>query len=157
MELSCKSYLAGLFLKLLHGAVLQKLSYKGMSQTFAWNCHAEVAFRSFASSFCVNVSCESCLSKLFLKLLYGTVVFFRAVHVDSSFCWKVCRIILGEVLGAVLGAVYFMKPGWDHFCGKGRGLCPRRQFGHSCIKVGHSWLDTLEIKYSSVLVFRVWV
>ena len=74
----------------------------------------------------------------------------HGVDMDSSFCWEVCVIDLGEVLGAVLGAVYFMKPGWDHFCGKGRGLCPRRQFGHSCIKVGHSWLDTLKIKYSRV-------
>ena len=76
----------------------------------------------------------------------------HGVDMDSSFCWEVCVIDLGEVLGAVLGAVYLMKPGWDHFCGKGRGLCPRRQFGHSCIKVGHSWLDTLEIKYSIMLL-----
>ena len=89
MELSCKSYLAGLFLKLLHGAVLQKLPCKAISQAFAWSCHAEVAFQSYSSSFCMKVSCKSCLVELFLQLLYGTVV-------QKLPCVKYCSVSPGS-------------------------------------------------------------
>ena len=57
MELSCKSYLLKVF-----------------SKAPAWNCRAKVAFPSYLSSFCVELSRKRCLVKLFLKLLHGTVM-----------------------------------------------------------------------------------
>ena len=86
MEVSCKSCLAKLFLKLLHGAVLQKLPYKAISQAFAWNCHAEVAF-----------------AKLFLKLLCESVVQKLPFETISlAFVWN-CRakVALCEILFSI--------------------------------------------------------
>ena len=74
MELSHKSCLAKLSLKLLHGTVVQKLSYKAISLTFACNCRPEAALQNYVLSFCMELSCKSCLAKQFLKLLYGAVV-----------------------------------------------------------------------------------
>ena len=83
-KLLCK-----IIVKLLHGAFLQKLPYKAISQAFAWNCHAEVAFQSYSSSFCMKVSCKSCLLKLFLQLLYRTVV-------QKLPCVKYCSVSPGS-------------------------------------------------------------
>ena len=63
-----------LFLKLLRGTVVQKLPSQATYQAFAWNCRAKVALWSYFLSFCMELSCTSCLAKLFLKLLHGTVI-----------------------------------------------------------------------------------
>ena len=86
MELSCKSCPAKLFLKLLHGAVLQKLPYSAISQAFAWNCHAEVA-----------------CAKLFLKLLYESVVQKLTFESISLACvWNCCaKVALCEILFSI--------------------------------------------------------
>ena len=61
-------------MKLLRGAVLQKLPYKAVSSALAWNCHAEVVF-----------------AKLFLKLLCESVVQKLSFEVISlAFVWN-CR------------------------------------------------------------------
>ena len=57
MELSCTSYFSEAF-----------------SKASVWNCRARVAFPSYLSSFCVELSRKSCLVKVFLKLLHGAVV-----------------------------------------------------------------------------------
>ena len=62
-------FLAELSLKLLHGTVVQKLSYKAISLTFACNCRPEAALQNYVLSFCMELSCKSCLAKRFLKLL----------------------------------------------------------------------------------------
>ena len=91
MELSCIGGFARLFLKLLHGtacgscriklfldflhgAVVQKLPCKTISEAFAWSCPAKVALQSYFLSFCMELSCRSCLLKPFLKLLCESVV-----------------------------------------------------------------------------------
>ena len=73
VELSCKSCVAELLLNLLHGAVLQKLPFETIAQAFAWHHCARVVFRSYFFSFFMELSRESCLAELFLKILYGTV------------------------------------------------------------------------------------
>ena len=91
MELSCKSCLAKLFLKLLHRAVLQKLPYKAISQAFVWNCDAEVEV-AFAKLF-LKLLCESVVQELLLelvlKLLYGTVM-------QKLPCVKTCSVFPGS-------------------------------------------------------------
>ena len=57
MELSCTTYF-----------------FEAFSKASAWNCGAKVAFPSYLSSFCVEMSRKSCLVELFLKLLHGTVM-----------------------------------------------------------------------------------
>ena len=57
MELSCKSYF-----------------FEAFSKASAWNCRAKVAFQSYLSSFCVELSRKSCLVKLFPQLLHGTLM-----------------------------------------------------------------------------------
>ena len=66
--------LAELSLKLLHGAVVQKLSYKAISLTFACNCRPEAALQNYFLSFCIELSCKNDLAKLFHKRLHGAVV-----------------------------------------------------------------------------------
>ena len=70
MELSCTSYFSEAF-----------------SKASVWNCRARVAFPSYLSSFCVELSRKSCLVKVSLKLLHGTVmqtlpyeVFLESLH-----------------------------------------------------------------------------
>ena len=72
MELSCKSCLAKLFPEFLHGAVVQKLLHEATCLAFAWN-YAKASFQSYFSSFYVELSCKSCLSKLIVKLWFGIV------------------------------------------------------------------------------------
>ena len=74
MELSGKSRLAKLLLSLLHGTVIPRLPCKAIPCAFDYNCRAKYSFRSYFSGSCVALSCMSCLLKLFLKLLFGTVV-----------------------------------------------------------------------------------
>ena len=90
MTLSCIDGFAKLFLKLLHGpacrsclmklfldlheAVVQKLPCKTISGASAWSCPAKVALPSYFLSFCMKLSCRSCLPKLFPKLLSESVV-----------------------------------------------------------------------------------
>ena len=74
LELSCKRCLAKLFLKPWHGAVVQKLPCRTFSEAVAWSCPAKVALQSYFLSFCMELSCRGCLSKLFLKLLCESVV-----------------------------------------------------------------------------------
>ena len=127
MKLSCKSCLAKLFLKLLYATVVQKLSLGYISEAFAWSCpakvalqsyflsfcmdcHAEVAFQSYSSSFCMKVLCKSCLLKLFLQLLYGTVVqklpcvkYYQYLQAPETCFW-----VMAKILGAgwvMLGAI----------------------------------------------------
>ena len=65
----------------------ENIAFQSYLAAFAWNCRAKVASRAFACnccaraalqnyflSFCVELSCKSCLAKLFLELLHGTVV-----------------------------------------------------------------------------------
>ena len=134
MALSRKRSFAKLFLKLLHETIVQKLSYEVISSTFAWHCHAKAALRSSSLSFCLQLSCKSCLWELFLKLLHGTVVqtlpfeaipraFQRVWNCNAKFALQIylsrknigqhfhhapmCFWIMAEVLGAawaVLGA-----------------------------------------------------
>ena len=89
---------------MLHGGFVHKLPFAAASEAsawnrrekvalqsylaaFAWNCRANVASRVFAcnccakaalqnyfSSFCVELSCRSCVAKLFLNLLRGAVL-----------------------------------------------------------------------------------
>ena len=70
MELSCTSYF-----------------FEAFSKASVWNCRARVAFPSYLSSFCVELSRKSCLVKVFFKLLHGTVmqtlpyeVFLESLH-----------------------------------------------------------------------------
>ena len=65
-----------LFLKLLHGSVVQKLLHELLHA----KCQAKVlgavwamlgAIKSLCSWCCMQLSCTSCLAKLFLKLLRG--------------------------------------------------------------------------------------
>ena len=72
VELSRKSRIAKLLLKLLHGTVMQKLPCEAISWVFAWSCRAKVASWSYLFSFCMEL-CKSFLPKLFLQLLRGTV------------------------------------------------------------------------------------
>ena len=129
MQLGCTSCLAKLFLKLLHGTVVQKLrselflkrlfgtvaqtlsceaisqgrmsisipgrcsvflsNGRGLGRSLSYVCWAQsnqsvrdaacsspaqVALRSYFLSFCMELSCQSCLAELFLKLSHGTVV-----------------------------------------------------------------------------------
>ena len=100
MELSCQSCLAKLFLKLLrgpvvqnllckaifellHGTVMQKLPCEGIAQAFAWNCRAKAALRNCFWSFGMELSCKSCLAKLFHKLLHGAVK--QNMHLEAIF------------------------------------------------------------------------
>ena len=73
VELSC-NYVLKLFLKLSYGTVAQKLPFEASSYAFAWNCHTKGALQSYFLSFCMKLSCRSCLTKLFLQLLHDTVM-----------------------------------------------------------------------------------
>ena len=91
MELSCKSCLTKLFLKLLHGTVMHRLPFKATPQAFVWRCRAKTAFWNYFFSFCMELSCRGCLSKLFLKLLYeGVVQKLPFETISSAFVWN-CR------------------------------------------------------------------
>ena len=72
MKLSCRSCLAKLFLKLSDATVVQKLSLGHISEAFAWNWCANVAFRSYPSSLSASMelSCKDCLAELSLKARY---------------------------------------------------------------------------------------
>ena len=69
MQLSCKSRLARLFLKLSRGTVVQKLRCEPTPHSLAWGCLAKAAFRNYFASFCMATSCKGCLSKLYLIFL----------------------------------------------------------------------------------------
>ena len=58
---ACKSWPIKLFLDFWHGAVVQKLPCETISEAFAWSCPAKVALQSYFSSFCMELSCRSCL------------------------------------------------------------------------------------------------
>ena len=75
MTQSCKSCLAKLFLKVLHATVVQKLPFGTIFEAFAWNCWANVAFRSYSSSLSTSVelSCKNGLAKLSLKIKFRSV------------------------------------------------------------------------------------
>ena len=68
MELSCQSCLAELFLKLSHGTVVQNLLCEAIFWALAWKRRAKAAFRSYFSSFCLELSSKSWLAKLSLKV-----------------------------------------------------------------------------------------
>ena len=88
---ACKSWLIKLFLQFLHGAVVQKLPCRTFSEAVAWSCPAKVALQSYFLSFCMELSCRGCLSKLFLKLLYeGVVQKLPFETISSAFVWN-CR------------------------------------------------------------------
>ena len=57
MELSRKSCLTKVCLKLLHGTVMQKLPFEVFPQAFVWACRANAAFRNYFLSFCTERSC----------------------------------------------------------------------------------------------------
>ena len=89
---------------MLHGSVMHKLPFAAASEAFAWNRRAKVAFQSYLAAFawncrakgasqalacnccakaalqnyflrfCVELSCKSCVAKLFLNLLRGAVL-----------------------------------------------------------------------------------
>ena len=65
----------------------ENIAFQSYLAAFAWNCRAKVASRAFACnccaraalqnyflSFCVELSCKSCVAKLFLNLLHGAVL-----------------------------------------------------------------------------------
>ena len=53
---------------------VHKLPHKAISWLFAWRCRAQAALQNYFWSFCMELPCKSCLTKLFLKLLPGTVM-----------------------------------------------------------------------------------
>ena len=70
---------------MLRAALVHKLPFLAQSQLCwaqsdqsvhdaACSSRAQVALQSYFLSFCVELSCQSCLAELFLKLLHGTVV-----------------------------------------------------------------------------------
>ena len=63
-----------LLFAMLHPALVHKSPSEAFSEASAWNCGAKVAFPSYLSSFCVELSRKSCLVELFLKLLHGPVM-----------------------------------------------------------------------------------
>ena len=73
MELSCQSCFAELFLKLLHGTVVQNLLCEAIFWAPAWKRCAKAAFRIHFSSFCLELSSKSWLAKLSLKVRCGSV------------------------------------------------------------------------------------
>ena len=88
MRLSCRSCLTKSFLKLLHDTVTQKLPCELLhasvgqklplgapSKAFAWNCYANVAFRScpLSLSTSMELSCKTCLAKLSLEIGFWSV------------------------------------------------------------------------------------
>ena len=88
MELSCKSCLAKLFLKLWHGTVVQRLPCKALSQSFAWHSRAKAGLRSNFVSIRIELSCKN---KLFPKLLHGSLVQKLPYEAMSwGFAWN-CR------------------------------------------------------------------
>ena len=88
---ACECCLTNLFLAFLHGAVVQQLPCKIISEAFAWSLPAKVALQSYFLSFCMELSCRGCLSKLFLKLLYeGVVQKLPFETISSAFVWN-CR------------------------------------------------------------------
>ena len=85
----CKSCPIKLFLDFLPGAVVQKLPCNTISEAFAWSCPAKVALQSYFLSFCMELSCRSCLSKLFLKLLFESVVQKLSFEtISQAFGWN---------------------------------------------------------------------
>ena len=88
---ACECCLINLFLAFLHGAVVQKLPCKIISEAFAWSLPAKVGLQSYFSSFCMELSCRGCLSKLFLKLLYEGVVQKLPFETISSVSVWNCR------------------------------------------------------------------
>ena len=74
IELSCQSCLAELFLKLLHGAVVQNELCQTIFRALAWNWRAKAALRGYCWSFCAELSRKSCLATLLLKVLHVTVM-----------------------------------------------------------------------------------
>ena len=88
MKLSCRSCLTKLLLKLLHDTVTQKLPCELLhasvaqklplgppSKAFAWNCYANVAFRSYPLSLSTSMalSCKKCFAKLSLEIKHRSV------------------------------------------------------------------------------------
>ena len=53
----------------------------------ACNSRAQVALRSYFSSFCMELSCQSCLAELFLKLLHGAVVHMPCEAIFQASAW----------------------------------------------------------------------
>ena len=74
MELLFKTSSAKLFFELLRGTVVQELPCEAVAKAFAWNCRAKAALQNYFLSFCMELSCPSCLAKLFHELLHGAVV-----------------------------------------------------------------------------------
>ena len=93
MKLSCKSCLTKLFLKLLHGTVMQRLPFKAIPQAFVWRCRAKAAFWNYFFSFCMELSCKSCLVQNIVQYLQAP---------------ETCFWVMAKVLGAgwvMLGAI----------------------------------------------------
>ena len=57
----------------------------------ACSSRAQVALRSYFLSFCMELSCQSCLAELFLELLHGTVV-------QNSLCEAIFELLRGSVV-----------------------------------------------------------
>ena len=74
MELLFETYSAKLFFELWHGAVVQKLPSEAIAEAFVCNCRAKAALQNYFLSFSMELSCQSCLAKLFHELLHGAVV-----------------------------------------------------------------------------------
>ena len=117
MELSCKSFLAMLFLKPWHGTVVQRLPCKAMSHSLAWNPWAKAALQSnFVSfrielscetalfpNFCTELSCNSCLEKLFPEFCMGLSYRNRLVKLVFSSCMRLCKHFLPKLFLKCLG------------------------------------------------------
>ena len=79
----------------------EKVALQSCSAAFAWNCCAKVASRAFACNccakaplqnyfltFCVELSCKSCVAELFLNLLHGAVLQKLPLEtISQAFAW----------------------------------------------------------------------
>ena len=74
MALPRKSGLLELLLELLYGVVVQQLLIRIVFTASAWNCYAKLALQSYFMGYCMELSCKTCLLKLFFRLLRGTIV-----------------------------------------------------------------------------------
>ena len=87
MQPSCKSCLAKQLCKLSHWTVLRNCAFP---ETFARNCRAKIALRSYFLSFCMGLSCKSCLMKLFFSSCMGEMQTLPSKTISQAFTWN-CR------------------------------------------------------------------
>ena len=114
---------------------MQKLPREAFSEVLAWICRAKAALQSYCSSFCVELSCKSCLWMAFLKLSYRTVAkklpFEATSHAFAwhchtkvalrsyllSFCMKLpCRSCLTKLSLKLLHSTVMTKLPCEAFC-----------------------------------------